>query len=343
MAYQRTTIQEREEIFKLINQGLTQKEIAQALHRSPSTISREIRRDGTHRETYSPTQAHNHAKYQALARRRKNRLIQGTKLANFVRDKLKMRWSPEQISVYLKFQPIDSNSKVSHETIYQYIYSQEDPNDRKVLIGCLRQKRKLRRKRRKTQEKRGQIPHLVSIHDRPKEADNRQIPGHWEGDTVIGKRHKSALGTMVDRTTRFCQIQLFDQGINSEEVALAFSSVFEVLPLHLKKSFTYDRGREMYHHQVLTSKTEVPVYFADPHSPWQRGTNENTNGLIRDFFPKGTDFRKVLEEEVFEVERLINTRPRKVLGYRTPQEAIQWFCKNPTSTLEEFLQEMRYR
>lgn len=338
MAYIRLTIQEREQIFKGLAQGLEQKEIAKQLERHPSTISREIRRNGGSRSMYRPTVAQANALEQGHLRRRKVKLVRDGALATTVEELLQKRWSPEQIAGYQKrMHPGDRAQRVSYETIYRYIYNQIDMDHRKFLVSCLRQRRKLRRKRRKTQEKRGRIPNLVPIHKRPVDVEDRQVPGHWEGDQIVGKDHKSAVGTLVERSSRYVMIRNFGSVKGSAAVATGFASDFAGIPPELRSSMTYDRGKEMAKHELLTSRTGVPVYFADPHSPWQRGTNENTNGLIRDFFPKGTDFRFVSNQEIARIESLLNTRPRKSLGFRSPVEALLWFREHPGATLEELL------
>jgi IS30 family transposase len=338
MAYKRLTIRDREIIFKGLAQGLQQKEIAKKLGKHPSAISREIRRDGKERESYSPSAAQEHATRQALLRRRKAKLEDGGSLAIAVEKMLQKRWSPEQIAGRQKREhPEDSLQQVSHETIYRYIYGHPNQEHRKLLVSCLRQRRKLRRKRRKSVEKRGCILNLVSIHERPAEVEDRQIPGHWEGDQVVGKHHKSALGTLVERSSRFVMVRRFVGGKGAEKVAAGFTEDFTPIPSELRRSMTYDRGKEMARHEQLTKDTGIPVFFADPHSPWQRGSNENTNGLIRDFLPKGTDFHLVSDAEVARIEGLLNQRPRKSLGFRSPVEALIWFRNHKGATLKELL------
>jgi IS30 family transposase len=338
VAYARLTIQEREVLFNGLSQGLYQKDVAKQLGKHPSTISREVRRNGRNRNTYSPSAGQAHAQQQALLRKRKIRLGEGTALVEYVKEKLQERWSPEQIAGYQKRKhPEDSTQWVSHETIYRYIYGQVEPEHRALLISCLRQRRKLRRKRRKTKETRGRILNLVSIHERPAEVEGRQIPGHWEGDQIVGKKHKSALGTLVERSSRFVMIRHFRDKKGAEEVAAGFAEDFSGLPPELKLSMTSDRGKEMAKHELLTGKSGVPIFFADPHSPWQRGTNENTNGLVRDFLPKKTDFLLVPDEEIVRIESLLNSRPRKSLGFRSPLEALWWFSNNVGATLEDLL------
>jgi len=190
------------------------------------------------------------------------------------------------------------------------------------MIHSLRRRKRERRRRKREYEKRGIIPNMKSIHERPKEANQRKEIGHWEGDLIIGKGHGSAVLTLVERVSRYTVIVPLGKAMTSEVVIRACSEALTQFPKELQKSLTYDRGKEMTHHQLLTATTGIQVYFADPHAPWQRGTNENTNGLIREFFPKGTDFCKHSSEEIKEVENLLNMRPRKVLGFETPQSVL---------------------
>ena len=211
--------------------------------------------------------------------------------------------------------------QVSHESIYTYIYILPRGELRKELISYLRQGRRGRQRRKRDTDERGKIPNMVSIHERPKEVEGRTVPGHWESDLIIGKANASAVGTLVERTTR-TTILVPLKAKDAETVRKSFARVVKRLPKEVFRSLTHDRGSEMYEHELFTKNTEVQVYFADPQSPWQRGTNENTNGLIRDFFPKGTDFSTISTREIKRVQRLLNERPRKILNWRTPKEAF---------------------
>jgi IS30 family transposase len=211
--------------------------------------------------------------------------------------------------------------QVSHESIYTYIYILPRGELRKELISYLRQGRKGRQRRKRDTDERGKIPNIVSIHERPKEVESRTVPGHWESDLIIGKANASAIGTLVERTTR-TTILVPLKAKDAQTVRKSFARVVKRLPREVFRSLTHDRGSEMYEHQLFTKDTEVQVYFADPQSPWRRGTNENTNGLIRDFFPKGIDFSLVSTREIKRVQRLLNERPRKVLGWKTPKESF---------------------
>jgi IS30 family transposase len=216
---------------------------------------------------------------------------------------------------------------VSHETIYQYIYVQAKGELKKELISMLRQHKPKRQKRGMELEKRGTIPDMISIEQRPAEVADRSVPGHWEGDLIVGKDHKSALGTLVERSTRYLLL-VHLEGKDAESVRKAFAKKLQSMPRDLKRSLTYDRGKEMAQHKQFTVSTKMQVYFCHPHSPWQRGTNENTNGLVRDFFPKGTDFTKVSKQEVSKIQRWINERPRETLNDKTPIEAIKELLSN---------------
>jgi transposase, IS30 family len=233
-------------------------------------------------------------------------------LQQIVYHKLSLRWSPEQIARYLKEKYAGvPRMQASHETIYTYIYILPRGELRKELISYLRQGRRGRQRRKRDTDERGRIPIMVSIHERPEEVADRTVPGHWESDLIIGKAHASAIGTLVERTTR-TTILVPLKAKDAKTVRKSFARVVKRLPKEVFRSLTHDRGSEMYEHELFTKDTNVQVYFADPQSPWQRGTNENTNGLIRDFFPKGTDFSLVTAREIKRVQRLLNERPRKV-------------------------------
>lgn len=212
--------------------------------------------------------------------------------------------------------------QASHETIYTYLYMLPKGELRKELIGYLRQKEKLRKRRKLTTDKRGAIPDMISIHERPKEVEDRIIPGHWEGDLIVGKVHQSAIGSIVERTTRTVILVPLKKR-DAESVRKAFAKELKTLPEQMTLSMTYDRGKEMAEHKLFTEETKMQVYFCDPHSPWQRGTNENTNMLIREFFPKQTDFSEFIRKEIKHVQKLLNERPRKTLDWHTPKERFK--------------------
>jgi len=326
------TLARREELSRLLSQGRTFTDIADLLGKDKSTISREVGRKGMDRFTYRAHKAHWHARRQKRKQGRKRKLDQNPKLKQFVFDKLKLRWSPDQIAKELKaVYPEDESMRVSHETIYAHIYVLPRGSLKKELLLYLRQQKKYRRRKGKnqprTEEKRGQIPEMISIEERPKEAEDRIIPGHWEGDLILGKWKQSALGTIVERTTRtVILVPLMNKDALS--VRQSFAREMKKLPVQMKLSLTYDQGKEMSEHQLFAKDTRIKVYFAHPGSPWERGTNENTNGLIRQFFPKGTDFNQVSRREIKHVQDLLNGRPRKVINYRKPYEVFNELINN---------------
>jgi IS30 family transposase len=322
MHYTRLSLIEREEISGGLAMGLSQGQIATALVRPPSTVSRELTRLRYTRSSYRATFAHDVAVRRRNHRQGTAKLLQHEPLRQYVIDHLRLRWSPQQIADRLKLEyPTDMDMQVSHETIYTYVYCLARGSLKKELVGYLRQKRVHRGPKSRTHaaRKATRIADLTSIHERPKEVEDRIIPGHWEGDLIMGSRNATALGTLVERTTRTV-ILVPLKAKDAESVAEAFAKELETLPEQMKLTLTYDRGSEMSKHTLFTEKTTMKVYFADPHSPWQRGTNENTNGLIRQFFPKGMSFRNVTREEIKYVQDLLNGRPRQSLGYQTPYE-----------------------
>lgn len=312
---------ERERIGLLKAQGMKSPSIARMLGRDPTTVRRELKRSKPRYLGYSPLTAQQDArKKQKIPRREKK--LHHRPLWRFVQKKLALCWSPEQIAHHLKEKYAEnSRMHVSHEAIYTYIYVLPRGELRKELISYLRQGRRGRQRRKRDTDERGKIPNIVSIHERPEEVKDRTVPGHWESDLIIGKAHASAIGTLVERTTR-TTILVPLKAKDATSVRKAFARVVARLPKEIFRSLTHDRGSEMYEHELFTKDTEVQVYFADPQSPWQRGTNENTNGLIRQFFPKGTDFSTVSTRQIKRVQRLLNERPRKVLGWKTPKETF---------------------
>lgn len=323
MNYKRLSIEDREKIHILINQGKSNRMIAEELDRSHTTIAREVSRFRTRFE-YSPSKAHE------LASRLKPKT--GRKLLAKIRPEL---WeesvrriildnSSEQISKSFKLESPDDPSKwISHETIYKYIYATPKGELKKILNAHLRGKRISRKNRNTAHAQRGQIQDATHISERPKEVDSRAVPGHWEGDLIIGKNHKSALGTLVKRTTRLVILVPIPGKKDAKTVREAFVEVFKEIDPQMRLSMTYDRGLEMSEHKILTEETGVKVYFANPNSPWQRGTNENTNGLLRQYFPKGTDFSKVTMNQIKFAQERLNNRPRKVLNWKTPKEEFK--------------------
>jgi IS30 family transposase len=319
--YKRLTSDEREIISQHLSQGTPIAEIAKQLCRSHSTISREVHVSRCMGKPYKAFQAQLEANTRA-SQRHHCRKLDHPGLWKFVRERLTLRWSPTQISIMLIQEfPDDPAMRVSHETIYTYIYLLPKGALKKELIRYLRQHKKLRKNRKRSTEQRGVIPDMISIDERPPEVADRSVPGHWEGDLLMGKNHQSALGSIVERTTRSL-ILVPLKAKDAMSVRKAFARELKSLPQQMKLSMTYDRGKEMTEHVLFTKHTNMKVYFCHPNSPWERGTNENTNMLIRDFFPKGTDFSKLLRKEIKHVQRLLNERPRKTLLWKTPKEAF---------------------
>ncbi len=296
---------DREEISRLLLLGLTFKDIGQVINRDKGTISREVGRAGMNRFTYRACKAERYARKQKKKQGRKRKLDSNPELKKIVLEKLREKWSPTQIASTLKTDYAgDMKMKISHETIYSYVYVLPRGSLKKELLSCLRQERKYRRKRSKKgnpEEKRGKIADMLSIEERPREVADRIIPGHWEGDLILGKYKRTALGTLVERTTRSVML-VHLTGKDAASVRQAYAREMKTLPEQMKLSLTYDQGKEMAEHKQFTMDTRIQVYFAHPGSPWERGTNENTNGLIRQYFPKGTDFGKVSKREIKESE-----------------------------------------
>lgn len=323
--YHRLSMTEREEISRLLATGQSFRAIARHLGRSPGSISREVNQKWFDRDTYRACIAQIRARKRRSLQGRKSKLGENPRLSRLVIRKLRLYWSPEQIVRYLKKRyPTDMNMRVSPETIYAAIYILPKGELKKSLTKALRQQHTKRytRKPKNTVRPTPNIPSPLSIEQRPAEVETRQVAGHWEGDLIIGKWKQSALGTLVERKTRYTKLIPL-QAKDHVSVRQGIEKWFNYLPSKLKASLTWDQGGEMSSHQILTAKTKVKVYFAHPASPWERGTNENTNMLVRQFFPKGTDFNKVSKKEVKYVEKLLNDRPRKCLNWASPQEAFK--------------------
>jgi IS30 family transposase len=318
-AYHRFTNQEREILMLWRESGHTQKKIALALGRSPSTICRELGRTGS--GVYSACFASVDAQKNKQLRRNPVRLMVNQNLQNAVCHRLTcLGYSPQQVASRLKKEyPSDTSMHISTESIYQYIYIHAKGELKKELLKSLRRVRTGRTSRGKPALLTGKIPNMTLITERPAEVENRSIPGHWEGDLIIGKDHKSALGVLVERSLKYTMVIPLKY-LTSAYVAMQFAKAFQSIPQDLKKTLTYDQGREMIYHEDFTKITNLKVYFAHPHSPWEKGTVENTNGLIRQYFPKGTDFRTIKKEEIAHVQFLLNNRPRKALDWDTPAE-----------------------
>jgi IS30 family transposase len=323
--YRRLSPVEREEVSRDLAQGEKLSAIARRLGRAPSTLSREVQRNSG-RSGYRAFSAGNRARASASSRRGgKRRLVREDRLRAYVLHKLTKRWSPEEIVKRMREEhPLDMTMRLSHEAIYQYIYVLPRGELKRTLIASLRQERKYRRKKQKRpagEETRGKIADMLSIEERPRDVSDRTIPGHWEGDLIVGRYKRTALGTLVERTTRKT-ILVPLTARSAEHVRSAYARALRALPRELAKTLTHDQGKEMSGHTQFTIDTGITVYFAHPGSPWERGTNENTNGLIRQYFPKGTDFSKVSVREIKRVERELNDRPRKVLHWKKPDEVF---------------------
>lgn len=313
------TLAEREEISRAVVAGHSIRSIATLLGRAPSTISREIRRNGG-QECYRASQA-DEAAWDRANRPKTCKLVENRTLAHIVASKLQGKWSPEQIAGWLKrTYPGDETFQVSHETIYRSLFIQARGALKKELLAHLRRTRVMRRSRHHTQktDNHGRIIEAVSISERPATAEDRAVPGHWEGDLLCGSSN-SQIATLVERQSRYVMLVKLTAK-DTETVTNALIKNARKLPQELYKSLTWDRGKEMAAHKRFTLATDIKVYFCDPHHPWQRGTNENTNGLLRQYFPKGIDLSVYSQAKLNAVARKLNERPRKTLNYETPAE-----------------------
>jgi IS30 family transposase len=313
------SLAEREEISRGVFAGQSLRSIAASLRRAPSTISREITRNGG-RQRYRATVA-DQAAWDRAHRPKTCKLAQNPALARIVASKLQLEWSPRQIAGWLKrTYPDDENDQVSHETIYRTLFIQARGALKKELLQHLRRTRRMRRSRHHTQKTadHGQITDTVSIRERPAEADDRAVPGHWEGDLLFGSKN-SQIATLVERHSRYVLLARI-KSKDTETVINALIKQAHKLPRELYKSLTWDRGKEMADHKRFTLDTDIKVYFCDPQSPWQRGSNENTNGLLRQYFPKGMDLSNVHQNRLNAIARRLNERPRETLNFETPAE-----------------------
>lgn len=344
--YRRMSMLEREWIHGAMERGDSIREIARALGRSPSTISREIAknlpnqrygrpaRDGRRRSTpwnYSPHVAQVGAERRARGKGRPAKLALNERLRREVQSRLARKHSPEQIARRLRKKfPDEPEMWVSHETIYQSIYVQGRGALKRELAACLRTGRAIRRPRRGSEARRGRIKDMVNISERPAEVEDRAVPGHWEGDLITGTENKSAIGTLVERATGFVMLLHLPQRHGALEVQEAMIQTIGQLDDRLRGSVTWDQGIEMANHAKITLATDVKIYFCDPASPWQRGLNENTNGLLRQYFPKGTDLSGYHPDYLAYVAAELNDRPRKRLDWDTPAEALTALLSKPT-------------
>jgi IS30 family transposase len=330
----RLNLEQREEIAVLQAQDLSNAEIARRVGVHRSTIGRELAAGSSfrpqRRPKYRASVAQAAADRRASREHRPGKLAKNPALAAVVTAGLEEEHSPEQIAARLKMDfPDDEDMHVSHEVIYQALYVQGRGELRRDLHVRLRTGRALRKPRRAVGERRGKIPGMVSIAERPPEVEDRAVPGHWEGDLIVGAHSKSAIGTLVERMTGFVLLLHLREDHGADTVAEAMIEAMSRLPEILRKTMTWDQGSEMANHVQIAEATDLDIYFCDPHSPWQRWSNENTNGLLRQYFPKGTDLAVYAPDYLEHVAKKLNNRPRKRLGFKTPAEALNELLSQP--------------
>lgn len=348
-SYRRLSIGEREQILAGMERGESVRAIARLLGRAPSTVMREIRANLHHQTyvprrpgatgrprttpwNYSPHTAQIRAERRSRSKGRPAKLVTNQVLREQVQARLELKHSPEQIARRLRKEFANQPEMwVSHETIYQSLYVQGRGALKRELAACLRTGRALRKPRSQTHKRQPRIKDMVSISDRPPEVQDRAVPGHWEGDLIVGKENKSAIGTLVERTTGFVALLHLPERHRALEVQEAMIEAIGQLPQRLRGSITWDQGNEMANHVQITLATNMKIYFCDPASPWQRATNENTNGLLRQYFPKGTDLSGYHRDYLTFVADQLNNRPRKRLDWNTPTEALTALLSNPTN------------
>ena len=320
----------RIEIWK--SENVSAQEMGRRLGRSASTITREVKRNTCQANDYQAHGAQWRHSCRRTAAKPKPKLHPDGVLWGVVCELLRWKWSPQEIAATLKrAYPQQSQHHVSHETIYTAIYAYPKGELRKELIACLRQNRTKRMPRSRGQDRRGRIAEMVSIHVRPPEVDDRIMPGHWEGDLIKGSGNKSAVAVLVERVSRAVMLAKMPDA-SAASALQAFTDKLQSLQEPLRQTLTYDQGREMSRHAELTEATGVRVYFCDPHSPWQRGTCENTNGLLRQYLPNGTDLSVYSQEELDAIADSLNTRPRQTLGWMTPLQILAQVLANPRQT-----------
>jgi IS30 family transposase len=324
--YKRLNEADREAISRGLAAGLSSAAIGRSIGRPTSTVTREIARNYGRRLYRAGPAGRKAHKLMGYRRGGKRKLWANGRLRRYVETRLVKAWSPDEIACRLLSDYADDKSmRISAEAIYQYIYVLPRGELKATLIKGLRQEHKYRRTRKAAKEKdadrRGKISDMLSIEERPAEVAERTVPGHWEGDLILGKNKRTALGTLVERVTRYTLLIKLEAK-DAQTVRLAYAKALGKLPRALARSLTYDQGKEMAGHKAFTIATGMTVYFAHPSSPWERGTNENTNGLVRQFFPKGTEFDQLPAGAVLRAQNLLNNRPRKVLNYKTPKEAF---------------------
>lgn len=331
--------EERIRIADLRREKKSIRSIAAELGRSPSTISREIRRNHnpnlrpSHPSYYRPFAAHKRAETRR-ARPKTRRIETCPELREFIQARLDEKWSPEQIANVLRREfPDRPEMHVTHETIYRALYAQARTGLWREISRRLRTGRCMRKRRRRSEQRQPRFTHpMVMISQRPFEPADRSVPGHWEGDLIIGAKNGSSIGTLVERSTRYTLLVHLPNGHRPDLVQKGLLEAVKSLPPTLKRSLTWDQGAEMAHHYAFSEASGVPVYFCEPHSPWQRGSNENTNGLLRQYFPKGTDLSKYSREDLEAAAAELNSRPRKTLGWDTPAERFSRQLQNDPST-----------
>lgn len=329
--------EERVTLAALRQQGLGLRAIAEVLGRNAGSLSRELRRNAGSDGAYLSTQAQLAAQARRRAARPVAKLDPDGPLWPLVSHLLGWLWSPQQIAQTLRrMWPEQPEMHVSHETIYTTIYAHPKGDLRKQLIACLRQGRSTRKPRSAGEDRRGQLPEMVSIHLRPPEVNDRLMPGHWEGDLIKGAGNKSAVGVLVERTTRLVLLAWMPDA-TAESALAAFTAKLNAIAAPMRQTLTYDQGREMARHRELARNTAMRVYFCDPHSPWQRGTCENTNGLLRQMLPKGTDLSVHDQQALDSIADLLNNRPRQTLDWRSPiqafRELVNASAQMPQSTI----------
>jgi transposase, IS30 family len=324
------TLAEREQIADLRAGGASMRAVAAALGRPPSTVSRELARSADPERPYRPYAAHR-AAAERRARPKSAKLVDHRALADYVQERLHLRWSPEQIChALIVDHPDEAEMRVCPETIYQALYVQARGGLRREVAAALRTGRTRRKPRRDPAARTPRFTDpMIMISERPAEVEDRAVPGHWEGDLIIGADGASAIGTLVERATRYVMLVHLPAGRTAEAVRDQPVATMTTLPEHLRGSLTWDQGAEMAAHRSFSVASDMPVYFCDPASPWQRGSNENTNGLLRQYFPKGTDLSVHAPADLEHVAQQLNGRPRKTLGWATPAERLRALLQPP--------------
>jgi IS30 family transposase len=326
-SYRQLQPEERMTISSMAQQGSSMRAMARMLGRPACTVSRELARNSCDVLGYASTPAQAMSRARRIDARPMAKLDAQAVLWGLVLTLLEWKWSPQQIAATLKrVWPDDPSMHVSHETIYTAIYAQPRGELRRQLIACLRHGRSTRMPRKRGVDRRGQIPEMVSIHVRPPEVDDRVMPGHWEGDFIKGAGNKSSVGVLVERTSRLVLLAKMDDATAASALA-GFSAKLNSIAAPMRHSLTYDQGKEMARHAELAARTGVKVYFCDPHSPWQRGTCENTNGLLRQYLPKGTDLSAHSQDELDAIADSLNGRPRATHAFRTPLQVFAHMLK----------------